>query len=257
VKVYIHTDLEGVTGIDNIEMMARDHERHEEAVRNLMADLNAVLDGAFAGGAEHVTVLDSHGGGGNFILDLLDERAENDTKPNKKWWGILDNSYDATFFIGAHAMAGTMNGFLDHTQSSTTWYNYSVNGRRMGELAQWAMVAGAFGVPMAMVSGDEAACVEARQFFHPLETATVKRGIGRIRAELVDPEEARERIREAARRAIAIIPETHPFVPTKPMEIILEFMRADYCDAVAARGVERIDARTVRKVTSDCLDLFP
>jgi len=256
-KIYIHTDLEGVTGIDTIEMMARDHERHQEAVRNLMADVNAAVDGAFAGGADHVTVLDSHGGGGNFVLDLLDERAENDTKPNKKWWGILDDSYDATFFIGAHAMAGTMNGFLDHTQSSASWYNYSVNGRRMGELAQWAMVAGAFGVPMAMVSGDEAACVEARQFFHPLETATVKRGIGRNRAELVEPQQAWERIREAARRAIAIIPETRPFVPAKPMEIILEFTRADHCDASAARGSERIDARTVRKVTSDCLALFP
>jgi len=256
-RIYIHTDLEGVSGIDNIEMMARDHERHGEAVRNLMADLNAAIDGAFAGGADHVTVLDSHGGGGNFILDLLDERAENDTKPNKKWWGILDESYDATFFIGAHAMAGTMNGFLDHTQSSTSWYNYSVNGRRMGELAQWAMVAGAFGVPMAMVSGDEAACVEARQFFHPLETATVKRGVGRNRAEPVDLEEARERIREAARRAIAIVPDARPFVPTKPMEIILEFTRADHCDGAAARGAERIDARTVRKVTDDSLALFP
>lgn len=222
-----------------------------------MADLNAAVDGAFAGGAEHVTVLDSHGGGGNFILDLLDERAENDTKPNKKWWGILDDSYDATFFIGAHAMAGTINGFLDHTQSSVHWYNYSVNGRRMGELGQWAMVAGAFDVPMAMVSGDEAACVEARQFFQPLETATVKRGIGRNRARLVDPEKAREDIREAARQAISIIPETRPFAPTKPMEIILEFTRADYCDDVAARGAERIDARTVRKVTSDSLALFP
>ena len=256
-KVYIHTDLEGISGIDTIEMMARDHERHGDAVRNLMADVNAAVAGAFDGGADHVTVLDSHGGGGNFVLDLLDDRAENDTKPNKKWWGVLDESYDATFFIGAHAMAGTMNGFLDHTQSSASWYNYSVNGRRMGELAQWAMVAGAFGVPMVMVSGDEAACVEARQFFHPLETAAVKRGIGRNRAELVDMAEARARIREAARRAIAIIPGARPFVPGKPMEIVLEFTRADHCDAAATRGAERIDARTVRKRTSDCLDLFP
>lgn len=256
-KIYIHTDLEGVTGIDTIAKMARGESQYEQSCRDLMADLNAAVDGAFAGGADHVTVLDSHGGGGNFILGLLDPRAENDTKPNKKWWGIMDESYDATFFIGAHAMAGTMNGFLDHTQSSASWYNYSVNGRRMGELAQWAMVAGAFDVPMAMVSGDEAACIEARQFFHPLETATVKRGVGRNRAELVDPEEARERIREAARKAIAIVPQTRPFVPIKPMEIILEFVRADYCDACTSRDVERIDARTVRKVTSDCLKLFP
>lgn len=256
-KIYIHTDLEGISGINTMEMVSSGDPRHREAVENLMADLNAAVDGAFAGGAEHVTVLDSHGGGGNFILDLLDERAENDIKPNKKWWGILDDSYDATFFIGAHAMAGTMNAFLDHTQSSRSWYNYYVNGRKVGELGQWAMVAGAFGVPMAMVSGDEAACVEARQFFNLVETAIVKRGLGRNRAELVEVGEARSRIREAAQRAISIIKDARPFVPTMPMEIILEFTRADYCDSAAARGAERIDARTVRKIANSGLELFP
>jgi len=257
-KIYIHTDLEGISGVDNIEMMARDHARHHEALENLMLDLNSAVDGAFAGGADHVTVLDSHGGGGNFILDMLDKRAENDTKPNKKWWGILDESYDATFFIGAHAMAGTMNAFLDHTQSSLTWYNYYVNKRKMGELAQWAMVAGAFGVPLVMVSGDEAACIEARQFFSPVETAIVKTGVGRNRAKLVELEEARARIRESAKNAISIIKNARPFVPTKPMEIILEFTRADYCDNTASnKSVERLDARTVRKVTDNSLELFP
>ncbi|MGB9598004.1 MAG: M55 family metallopeptidase [Candidatus Poribacteria bacterium] len=257
-KIYIHTDLEGISGVDNLDMMAREHPRHKEALENLMLDVNAAVDGAFAGGADHVTVLDSHGGGGNFILDILDKRAENDTKPNKKWWGILDESYNATFFIGAHAMAGTINGFLDHTQSSLTWFNYSVNHRKMGELGQWAMVAGAFGVPLVMVSGDEAACVEAKQFFNPVETAIVKYGVGRNRARLVDLEEARARIRESARRAISIIKNARPFVLSKPMEIIVEYTRSDYCDGVASRnGVERLDARTVRKVTNDQLDLFP
>ncbi len=257
-KIYIHTDLEGISGIDNIDIMARDHIRHREALENLMLDLNAAVDGAFAGGADHVTVLDSHGGGNNFILEMLDKRAENDVKPNKKWWGILDETYNATFFIGAHAMAGTINGFLDHTQSSLTWFNYSVNRRKMGELGQWAMVAGAFGVPLVMVSGDEAACVEAKQFFNPVETAVVKYGIGRNRAKLVDPEEARARIRESARRAISIIKDARPFVLSKPMEIIVEYTRSDYCDSVAfTRNVERIDARTVRKLTNDQLDLFP
>ncbi len=257
-KIYIHTDLEGVSGIDTFEMMQRDSERYRECCELLMGDVNAAVDGAFAGGAEHVTVLDSHGGGGNFLLEMLDARAVNDTKPNKKWWGIMDESFAGTFFIGAHAMSGTMNGFLDHTQSSIHWHDYSINGRRMGELAQWALVAGNFGIPMLMMSGDEAACVEARQFFHPLETAAVKRGIGRNRAELVDVEEARARIREAARRAVSLVGQAKPFAPLKPMEILLEYNRADYCDAVAGRpGVERLDARTVRKVTSDPLDLFP
>ena len=258
-KIYIHTDMEGVSGLDNLAMVEQDSPRYGEGRELLMGDVNAAVDGAFAGGATEVSVLDSHGGGwANFIPGRLDPRARQDTKPNGKWWGILDESYQGTFFVGAHAMAGTQNGFLDHTQSSVSWHDYSVNGRRMGELGQWAIVAGNWAVPMLMVSGDEAACVEARQFFLPLETAIVKRGIGRGRAELVDLAEARSRIREAARRAIALVGKARPFQPAKPMEIILEFNRSDYCDDVAARpGIERLDARTVRKVTSDPLELMP
>jgi D-amino peptidase len=258
IRIYIHTDLEGITGIDSMEMIEREGKRYRECCELLMADLNAAIDGAFAGGATHVTVLDSHGGGNNFILELLDRRAQHDSRPNKKWWGVLDNSYQGTFFLGAHAMSGTQNAFLDHTQSSATWHDYSINGRRMGELAQWAIVAGNWGVPMLMVTGDEAACAEARNFFSPIETAVVKRGDGRNRAELVNTSEARQRIREAARRAVALIGKARPMIPLKPFTILLEYNRADYCDAVAAKpGIERLDARTIRWVTDDPLAILP
>jgi D-amino peptidase len=258
IRIYIHTDLEGISGIDSMEMIERTGERYRHCCQLLMADVNAAIDGAFAGGATHVTVLDSHGGGNNFVVELLDKRAELDTRPNKKWWGTLDGSYQGTFFIGAHPMAGTQNGFLDHTQSSQSWHDYRVNGRKMGELAQWAIVAGNWGVPMLMVSGDEAACAEARDFFNPVETAVVKRARGRNRAELVELAEARARIREAARRAMALVGKGRPFTPIKPMEILLEFNRSDYCDGVAAKpGIERVDARTIRWVTSDPLAILP
>lgn len=255
VKIYIHTDLEGISGIDSIELLDRQSPDYKYSVKRLMTDVNAAIDGAFAGGATHVTVLDSHGGGKNFDLSMLDPRAEADPKENKKWWGKLDQSYAGTFFIGAHAMAGTMNAFLDHTQSSISWYNYWVNGRRMGELAQWAMVAAHFGVPMLMMSGDLAACVEAQQFFNPVECAVVKRGIGRNKAELVDPDEAVAGIREAARKAMTLIGSAQPFTPILPMEVKLELCRSDYCDtASGSPGTERIDARTVRKVCTSYLD---
>ncbi len=257
-RIYIHTDLEGISGVDRAEMVPRDSEDYRLSCELLMGDVNAAVDGAFAGGATEVVVLDSHGGGGNFILEMLDPRAQNDTKPNRKWWGVMDERCDATFFIGAHAMAGTLNGFLDHTQSSLTWYNYWINGRKLGELAQWALVAGNFGIPLVMVSGDEAACMEAHGFFSPCKTAAVKRGVGRQRAEALPLEEARERIRRAAEEAMTIIPQARPFSPQRPLEIIVEFTRADYADAAAAGGrVDRIDARTVRKVTDNPLDLFP
>ena len=259
-KIYIHTDLEGISGIDKAEMVKAGLDSNSEHVtKRLMADVNAAIDGAFAGGAGHVTVLDSHGGGGNFDLSLLDKRAEFDTKPNKKWWGILDESYYGSFFIGAHAMAGTLRGFLDHTQDSTRIYNYYVNGRKMGELGQWAMVCGHYGVPLIMMSGDTAAVNEASQFFAGIETADVKTGLSRTAARLVNSGEALKRISKAAKTAVEKekneLPK--PFLPLLPMEIKIEFTRADYCDPKEREeNVERIDSRTARKISQSYQDFW-
>ena len=259
VKIYIHTDLEGISGVDKFEMMDQTTDGYQEARKLLMEDINAAVEGAFEGGADEVVVLDSHDGAHNFLPDLLDKHAKVDPRANKKWWAALDDTYSGTLFIGAHAMSGTMNAFLDHTQSSINWHDYSINGRRWGELAQWALVAGNFGVPLIMMSGDEAACKEAHDFFDPIETAAVKKAVGRNKADLVPLDEARARIREAAKKSISLVGKAKPFKVKMPMEIVLEFNRADYCDS-AIKNLptwERLDARTIRKVTSDPLELLP
>jgi D-amino peptidase len=256
-KIYIHTDMEGCSGIGRGEMVDRDCIDFDYCVTRLMADVNAAVDGAILGGADHVSVLDSHGGGNNFDLSLLDPRAEFDPKDNKKWWGMLDESYWGCFFIGAHAMAGTLHGFLDHTQDSLRIYNYSVNGRKFGELGQWAMVSGHFNVPMIMVSGDQCAANEAAQFFSGVETAVVKIGFSRMRAKLAPLPEAEDRIRRAAKKAVQIIERPPPFKPILPMEIKFDFTRADYCDGAVHNGsLERTDARSARKVSGSCLDFW-
>ena len=259
-KIYIHTDLEGISGIDKGEMVKAGLSVNSEYVtQRLMADVNAAADGAFLGGADHVTVLDSHGGGGNFDLNLLDKRAEFDTKPNKKWWGILDASYYGSFFIGAHGMAGTLHGFLDHTQSSATIYNYYVNGRKMGELAQWAMVCGHYDVPLIMMSGDTASVSEAAQFFAGIETVAVKTGISRTGAKLIPNEDAVENIRQAAKTAVEKdkSDSPKPFKPLLPMEVKIEFTRADYCDYVeTVPNIERLDARTARIIAQSYQDFW-
>lgn len=248
-KIYIHTDLEGISGIDRADMIVPGNEKHRYCIERLMIDTNAAIDGAFLGGADHVTVLDSHGGGNNFDMSLLDKRAEFDTKPNKKWWGILDDSYFGSFFIGAHAMAGTLNGFLDHTQDSTRIYNYYLNGRKMGELGQWAMVCAHYDVPVIMVSGDEAAVNEAVQFFGDIETAAVKKGVARNTARLYSCDEAVEKIRQAAKAAVEKSEKKQAFKPLLPMEVKIEYTRSDYCDNASRNpDVERLDARSARMI---------
>ena len=250
-KIYIHTDLEGISGIGCADMVNTDYNDYDYSIERLMADVNAAVDGAFLGGAEHVTVLDSHGGGGNFDRSMLDSRADFDEKSNGKWWGKVDDTYCGTFFIGAHAMAGTINGFLDHTQDSTRILNYCVNGRNMGELAQWAMVCAHYNVPVIMVSGDEAAVNEAIQFFGNIEVTAVKRGISRRKAILVPNDTAVENIRQACKKAVERTDIVPLFKPILPMEVRLDLTRTDYCeDYLSANpNYERLNARTIRMIS--------
>ena len=147
-------------------------------------------------------------------------------------------------------MAGTQNAFLDHTQSSVSWHNYSINGRRYGEAGQLAAFAGASGIPFVMVSGDFAACAECLSLFGRMEVAPVKIADGRNRAVCLPEEEAEERIFEAARRAVSLAREKEPFRVILPAEIAVEFNRTDYADAAMSRhpDAERTDPRTVRRV---------
>ncbi len=251
-NVLIVTDLEGISGISTMEMLS---EQYEECCRRLMADTNAAVAGAFDGGAERVFVEDGHGGGDNFIAGMLDKRAEQvtlQTYPDM-------NEVCAIMQVGAHAMAGTPNGLLDHTQSSVAWHNYTVNGRRCGEMAQSALFAGAYDVPNVMMSGDRAACEEAREFFgEHCACAEVKLAKGRNTAECLPNEEAEKAIYEAAKRGMAEIDNVSPMKIECPFEIELEYNRADYCDNTCRyRGdIERLDARTVRRRVEKIVTFF-
>lgn len=244
----IMTDLEGVSGVDVMEMVSEEGTSgHRFALERLMLDLNAAVDGALEGGASKVYVVDGHGRGVNFIKEMLHPKAIHLVSG---WQDLISKGeINAYMEVGAHAMAGTINGFLDHTQSSGRWYNYIVNGRKSGEIAQGAIFVGAFDIPFIMVSGDEAACVEARAFLGDIECAVVKYGIGRNKARLVDLDEALKRIKKAAKDSLKLIGQIKPYKPLLPLEIILELYRSDMCDKLLenCNDVERIDARTVRK----------
>lgn len=250
-KIYIHTDLEGATEVNSInQIFPFRTPENDAACLALTYDTNAAVKGAFDAGADEVYVLDCHGPGNNIDKNILDSRAILDGG-HSHWWQSLDESFDATFFIGAHAMAGTQCAFLDHTQSSAEWFNYYINGRRVGELGQWAMVAGHFDVPLAMMSGDDAAVMEARCFFEDTECVSVKYAPTRNDAVLYDTEESRKKIYDAAFRAVTAIKngkKFKPYKPAMPAEITLELYRSDYCDTYHKNypWTDRIDARTIR-----------
>ena len=152
-NIFIMTDMEGITGVDYADNVLVETEEHYiSSCRKLTDDINAAVDGYFSAGAKKVFVEDGHGSGKNFLPGTLDERAI--LVDGIKDYDRLTKSgeYSAMAMIGTHAMAGTENAFLDHTQSSTSWFDYTINGRSSGGCAKRRFI-GRYDIPIIMVSG--------------------------------------------------------------------------------------------------------
>ncbi len=256
-KIYILCDMEGISGIRMPEQVKTEGSpEYEHGRRLMMGDINAAIAGCFDGGATEVVVCDTHGGGGQVRVDEMDERAVYERPAVGRLMPALDRSFAGVILLGHHARAGTLNGFLDHTMSSIEWFRWRINGVEMGEIGIESAWAGHYGVPTIMVSGDAATAAEARETLGDVECAVVKWALGRNRARCLSIPEARRIIRETAARAVARTGDFRPLRPKLPAVVELTFNRSDGADAVATRrGVERMDARTVRRRITSLLDV--
>ncbi|WP_394795770.1 M55 family metallopeptidase [Armatimonas sp.] len=261
--VWICTDMEGLAGVDHWDQCYHPDDNAPEYLygrEQLTADTNAAIAGAFDAGATEVRVLDGHGRNKNQgFTEALDARATRvwigSRKPLR--WEGLDESVHCVAMIGQHAMAGTINGFLDHTQIPKELCRFSMNGVEYGELGQLALYAGAYGVPLAYVSGDEACCEEVqRQFSHALTTPT-KRGTGWEACELYDGGNVRAAIRRDIAEAVRLAKRRDAFTLPSPLTIAVEWAYSAKADRLTkAPGVTRVDARTVSWEITDPLDIF-
>jgi D-amino peptidase len=225
-KVYVVTDLEGISGVYKfIQTRETDTPLARQAREFFMGDLAAVVRGLRAGGATEVVVLDGHGNQA-VLPELMAPGAKYITGlPRPEAFPDLDASFVGIVFLGFHAMMGTPDGVLHHTQSSKTENRYWYNGVESGELAQCAAVAGHFGVPPILVTGDEATCREARRFFgDACVTVAVKRGLARESAMLYPLPETRAKLYEGAKRAMAAIRKCRVYRLEFPLQAKKEYL---------------------------------
>jgi D-amino peptidase len=257
-KVYIVTDMEGISGVNREEMVNQGAgEWYAQGRRLMMGDINAAIRGAFDGGATEVLVCDGHGGAPHLILEDMDERAEY-ARPGSPILFGLDESFDAMFLVGTHAMAGTPDAFLDHTQSSLAWYNYFVNGRKFGEIGQEAMVGGHYGIPLVLATGDHAACMEAQELLGDgVVTVEVKSAIGRQWARCLHPRVAQAKIQEGSARAMKLVGTAKPFLIDTPALVRLELYRTDMADGyMGSHRVRRVGPREIEFTAETAADIL-
>ncbi|MSS69900.1 MAG: hypothetical protein EXS64_00265 [Candidatus Latescibacteria bacterium] len=215
-KIYVMTDLEGVAGVMNFEDWCTPESRYYETGKEFLTlEVNAAVDGFFAGGATHITVADGHGAGA-INPKLLDPRADLMRGWPEGFPLLLDSSYDAIGWVGQHAKAGTEYSQMTHTQG-WGYIDLSVNGVSIGEFGQMALCASELGVRVIFASGEEAFTKEVQALTPGAETVSVKRGTTPGKGDELDvqrysrfhlgaihvsPERSRRMIREGAERAV-------------------------------------------------------
>jgi D-amino peptidase len=260
-KVFISVDMEGISGVVHGDQTSSDSPEYAPARKWMAQDVNAAVQGAFEAGATEVVVNDAHGSMRNIDPDDLDPRAvliSGSPKPLSMMQGI-DGTFAACLFIGYHAKAGTENAILDHTISSSVVRAIRINGLELPELGINAGIAGTFGVPVVLVSGDTAVCRQAEEVLGKgLVIVAVKEAYGRLAAKLVPMAEARERIRAGAREALEKRGTIKPFRLTPPFQFELTYHVSAQADmgAMLLPQVKRVDARTLAFTADDYIAGF-
>jgi D-amino peptidase len=252
-KVFIISDMEGVSGIVKWQQVQGGHQQYEEGRKLYTGEINAAVRGAKAAGATEIVVMDCHGAGegwtfNSLIPEELDPACE--FVVQNKWTEYteyLENGVDAALLIGMHAMAGTRDGVLAHTVSGSSWWRLRFNGVEVGESGINAALCGTWGCPVVFASGDEAACRENRALLgSELTTVAVKKGLTRFSARQLPAPVARERIEAAVTRALQNLGAVAPYNPGTPCEITVDFNTSDQVEEYRYRpGVEITDSRQI------------
>jgi D-amino peptidase len=234
-KILIAVDMEGITGVTTWDQVTPGHAEYARFRKLMTQDVNAAIRGACEAGADEVIVADGHWNGSNILVEELDPRARLNSgspSPLSMMQGIGE-SVDAVFFIGYHARNGSPYAILDHTWSSRTVANVWLNELLTGEYGLNAALAGHFGTPVMMVSGDQTACAQMSELLGDVETAIVKQASGRFAAECLAPQVSQELIYEAACHAVERVSEgdvNDPFILDTPVRVTVEFFTSDMAD---------------------------
>ncbi len=259
-RIYVTVDIEGIAGVVHSEEGSQGNPEYERARRLMTAEASAVVAGILeADPAAEVTVVDVHGPYRNIIPELLHEQATL-SRGKPRVYGMvhgIERGYDAAMFIGVHGKAGTGESVLSHTFTGTI-LDVRINGRSMGELGLNAAVAGAYDVPVLLVSGDQTVNAEAHDLFgDEIITVQVKESFAHLSSESLSPAMARQRLQAAAARAVREPPAVEPLRVATPVTAEIELARPVLADlAEMIDGAERVDGRTVRFTRDDMPSMY-
>lgn len=246
-KVLISTDIEGVAGVVHPDQTRRGAPGYEQARLWMVQEANAAIAGAFAAGAAEVFVNDSHGDFRNMPADLLDPRAraiQGKPRPLGMMAGV-DLGVDAACLIGYHSRAHGR-GILAHTINGFAFAAITINEQELGEAGIYGALAGEFGVPVAMASGDDVFAAENRALLPDTLFVETKRATGCHSGISLSPEAACAAIRAGVTAALSrVLPA--PFRIPGPLAVTVRAQSPALADLFGQwPSLRRIDGSALR-----------
>ena len=257
-KVYISVDMEGVAGTVTADQLVPSGFEYQRFREFMTREALAAVQAAKESGATDILVSDSHGNGENLLI----EEFPKDVRIIRSWprhlgmMAGIDSTFDAVIFIGYHASTTNPRGVRAHTFSSAHLTRVMLNGEPVTEGAFNAAIAGQFGVPVIMASGDDVAVAEIRKKLGNIETATTKQSLGFHSANSLTPEAACEEISQKVKAAFIRRPEFKPLVIKMPVSFEVTFKNYMPAEILSyLRGVERADSHSIRFVGKDMVEV--
>jgi D-amino peptidase len=256
-KVHISVDMEGIAGVvtgDQLGPTGFEYGRFREFMtREAMAAVTAAKEA----GATEILVADSHGNGENLLIEQFppDVRIIRSWPRKQAMMAGIDGTFDAAIFIGYHASTSNPTGVRAHTNSSATLTRVALNGVDMTEGAWNAAIAGHYGVPVVMMSGDDAAVAEVRKVIGPIEAAETKLSLGFHSANTLTPQAALNLIGPRVKAALARRAEFKPYRPAGPIVVDVSFKHYMPAEVLAYLPMfERTASHAVRFRAKDMLE---
>src|SRR5437870_6091302 len=179
-KIFISVDMEGITGVVQPAQLGPDGFEYQRAREWMTGEVNAAIQGVRSRGPADFVVADSHGNGQSLLIDKLPDDVQivrGFPRPLEMMQG-LDESFAAVLFVGYHASEWTADAVRGHTISSARLLGVRLNGMEVSEGIYNAALAGHFGVPVGLISGDRLAVAQLQKIVPAAEGVIVKEPYG-------------------------------------------------------------------------------
>ena len=233
-KFMIRADFEGVSGVVSYDQVEPPKTEYAYGQRMFMADLLSVLKGLHEGGSEEIVVYDQHYFGRNINLQQIPEYVNVICgKPpyRSDWAGGLDSTFTGMVLLGLHSKSGTQGGLLSHSYELDI-ADLRLNGISVGEIGMEAAIAGDYGVPVVLITGDSAGIKEAQKLLPGIECVSVKESLSQDGARCYPLSVTADWIVKAATRVVQSPPAVKPYRVGETVTLEVELYEGNFLRVV-------------------------